>query len=42
MPTDFIDSSMVLLISTIIFLSNLGVLFIYTIIGLFIKFNGIL
>ena len=42
MPTDFIDSSMVLLMSTIILLSNLGVLFIYTIIGLFIKFNGIL
>uniref|UniRef100_A0A915P0V7 G-protein coupled receptors family 1 profile domain-containing protein n=1 Tax=Meloidogyne floridensis TaxID=298350 RepID=A0A915P0V7_9BILA len=41
MPTDFIDSSMVLLISTIILLSNLGVLFIYTIIGLFIKFNVI-
>ncbi|CAK5089063.1 unnamed protein product [Meloidogyne enterolobii] len=32
MPTDFIDSSMVLLMSTIILLSNLGVLFIYTII----------
>ncbi|CAK5019980.1 unnamed protein product [Meloidogyne enterolobii] len=41
MPTDFIDSSMVLLMSTIILLSNLGVLFIYTIIGLLIKFNVI-